>query len=443
MKTPQAPMQFDLLFKQVIEKKRLPKIFQLADELPAERDYPHWDQLRRKPAPKGFSHEEWWVALKMKRKAAYRIIPLCDKAGKEFVYFIPDSVQELLHEIDFGGGGFIGMPDPVTNPQTRDRYIVSSLIQEAITSSQLEGAVTTREVAKEMIKTGRAPRDRSEQMILNNYTTMQKIIRIKDQKMSPELLFDIHRSVTKETLDNPDAAGRLRTPSEQVRVMDEEGEVYHTPPLAEELSDRLQQMCRFANGETPEQFIPPVVRAILLHFWLAYDHPFVDGNGRTARALFYWCMLRNNFWLFEFVSISNILVKAPVQYARSFLHTETDENDLNYFILYQMDVINRAICALHEYIDLKQQELLSTTKKMRFLKNFNHRQQALLTHALRHPAQEYTIASHRRSHGTAYATARADLLDLVEKKLLIERKSGNAMIFSVAPDLSTRLRAEK
>jgi len=440
MKAPQAPTQFNKLFEQIIAKKRLPKVFQLANQLPADRDYPHWDQLRRKPAPNGFSHEEWWVALKMKRKAAYRTTPLCDKDETPFVYFIPDNVQELLHEIDFGGGGFIGMPDPVTNPQNRDRYIISSLIQEAITSSQLEGAVTTREVAKEMIKTGRAPRDRSEQMILNNYATMQKIIQIKEQEMSPELLFDIHRSVTRETLDNPDAAGRLRNLNEQVRVMDNEGEIYHTPPSAIELPERLQQMCRFANGETPDQFIPPVVRAVLLHFWLAYDHPFVDGNGRTARALFYWCMLRNKFWLFEFVSISNILVKAPVQYARSFLYTETDENDLNYFILYQMDVIHRAICALHEYIDRKQQELSETAGNLRSLKNFNHRQQTLLTHALRHPAQEYTIASHQRSHAVAYATARSDLLELAEQKLLTERKRGRAIIFEAMSDLNARLK---
>jgi Fic family protein len=440
MKAPQAPAQFNKLFEQIIAKKRLPKVFQLANQLPVDRDYSHWDQLRRKPAPTDFSHEEWWIALKMKRKAAYRTIPLLDKEKAPFVYFIPDNVQELLHEIDFGGGGFIGMPDPVTNPQNRDRYIISSLIQEAITSSQLEGAVTTREVAKEMIKTGRAPRDRSEQMILNNYATMQKIIQLKEQEMSPELLFDIHRSVTKETLDNPDAAGRLRNADEQVRVMDDEGEIYHTPPLAKELPDRLQQMCRFANGETPEQFIPPVVRAVLLHFWLAYDHPFVDGNGRTARALFYWCMLRNKFWLFEFVSISNILVKAPVQYARSFLYTETDENDLNYFILYQMDVIHRAICALHEYIDRKQQELSETAGSLRSLKNFNHRQQALLTHALRHPAQEYTIASHQRSHAVAYATARSDLFELARQGLLTERKRGRAIIFEAGPDLNSRLK---
>ena len=60
-------------------------------------------------------------------------------------------------------------------------------------------------------------------------------------------------------------------------------------------------------------FIHPMIRSIILHFWLAYDHPFVDGNGRTARALFYWSMLRHGYWLFEFISISQIILKGPDQ----------------------------------------------------------------------------------------------------------------------------------
>src|SRR5205814_10028127 len=55
----------------------------------------------------------------------------------------------------------------------------------------------------------------------------------------------------------------------------------------------------------------PMVRSMILHFWLAYDHPFVDGNGRTARALFYWSMLRNGYWMFEYITISKIILSGP------------------------------------------------------------------------------------------------------------------------------------
>jgi Fic family protein len=189
---------------------------------------------------------EWWASLKLKRKASYRRIPLLDTSGRPFRYYITDNVQELLHDIDSGAGGLIGIPDPITNPQTRDRYVVSSLIVEATASSQLEGAVATREAAKEMIKSGRKPRDRSEQMILNNFFTMKHIMEIKDQELTPKLVFDIHRHVTQDALDKPDAAGRFRTAEEEIRVTDAEGVVYHDPPAADELNARMAKMYAFA-----------------------------------------------------------------------------------------------------------------------------------------------------------------------------------------------------
>lgn len=439
MKLPLRPPDPDRLFAQLIARKRLGPLLLTAGKLHEDDAYLHWDDLRWHPAPARLNHEEWWALLKFKRKGAYRQLPLLDKNGKPFNYFIPDKVQKLLHDIDFGAGAYVGMPAPIANRQTRDRYIVSSLIQEAITSSQIEGAVTTREVAKDMIRSGRRPRDDSERMILNNYKTMQEIIRVKDQPLTIPLLLHIHRMVTDHTLKKPAAAGRFRLPDEPVHVVDGEGQVYHDPPPAAELQQRAEVMCAFANGETPVQFVPPVIRAIILHFWLAYDHPFVDGNGRTARALFYWSMLHHDFWLFEFISISNIIVKARAKYARAFLHTETDENDLNYFILHQADVIRRAIASLHTYIETKQQETREAASRLRSMRRFNHRQQDLITHALRHPGVEYTIESHRTSHSVAYATARADLLELAQTGLLTMGKRGREMQFEPARDLAKQL----
>ncbi len=440
MKLPQKPPEFKALFTSLRKSGRLPAIMALAGAHQTDAHYYHWDELRRRPALPEMSHEEMWMALKLKRKAAYRPFPLNDCQGQPFQYSVPEQVLEILHEIDFKAGSLIGMPEPVANPHTRDRYIVNSLIQESITSSQLEGAATTREVAKEMLKSGRSPRNTSERMILNNYLAMQEIIRLREKSLTPDLVMELHRIVTDRTMDNPDASGRFRKADEEVRVMDDENQIVHRPPPAAKLPERLELMCDFANGRVPDHFVPPAIRAILLHFWLAYDHPFVDGNGRTARALFYWAMLNQGFWLFEFISISGILVKAPARYARAFLHTETDENDLNYFILYQADVIRRAIAELHDYLRRKQAEQAEAQHLLKAQRAFNHRQQALLVHSLKHPAHEYTVHSHRTSHGVAYATARADLLGLHQLGLLDLRKRGKAMAFSPAADLADRLK---
>jgi Fic family protein len=331
------------------------------------------------------------------------------------------------------------MPEQIKNTETKNRYYVNSLIQEAFTSSQLEGAATTRIVAKEMILTGRLPCDKSEQMILNNFAAMKAIDKLKDESLSKELVFDIHQLVTAKTLDDSSAVGRFRTADERVHVIDMYNEIFHDPPPANQLEERMAAMCAFANGRIPEHFVHPVVRAIILHFWLAYDHPFVDGNGRTARALFYWLMLRHRYWLFEFVSISQIIVKAPAKYARAFLYTETDDNDLTYFIIYHLEVIRQAIKALYEYIERKIKRLQVIENELRGIQVLNHRQRALISHALHHSHQRYTFKSHQISHNVVYQTARTDLLDLQDRGLLESNKIGKTWYFTPAKGLEKKL----
>ncbi|MGB5276844.1 MAG: Fic family protein, partial [Gammaproteobacteria bacterium] len=329
----------------------------------------------------------------------------------------------------------------------RDRYLVSSLIEEAITSSQLEGAATTREVAKAMLRSGRSPQDRNERMILNNFHVMQRIRELQDEPLTPELILFMHRIVTEGTLDDPGAEGRLRRANEKISVMDATHTiVLHEPPQAKILPARLQRLCAFANqNDSAEPFVHPVIRAILLHYMLAYDHPFVDGNGRTARALFYWSMARAGYWLMEYISISRLIKEAPVKYGYAYLYSETDNNDVTYFIIHQLDIIQRAIVALHEYLERKGAERRSAEKLLRYapvLANaLNHRQVAILSHALRHPGHDYTVESHRRSHQITPQTARTDLLQLVELNLFEQYKRGRAFVFAAQEDLRQRIEA--
>jgi Fic family protein len=350
-----------------------------------------------------------------------------------------DPVLERLSRIDREASGQIALPEQVTSRETRDRYIVNSLIEEAITSSQLEGAATTREVAKEMLRTGRNPVNRSERMILNNFQAIQYIREIKGESLTPALVIDLHRRITAGTL--APASDYFRKPGDGIGVYDNDtSQLLHRPPPAEEIPARLEALCRFANEGVSKGYLHPVLKAIILHFWLAYDHPFVDGNGRTARALFYWSMISQGYWLFEYVSISSILRKAPARYARAFLYTETDDNDLTYFLLAQLRVVEEAIAALHQYLQRKVQEVKTATALIKHREEFNHRQVALLSHALRHPGTVYTVESHRNSHNVSYQTARTDLLELAKKHLLKKGKRGKAFVFFAEFDLEGRLR---
>jgi len=419
-------------------QEAMPVLTQLAAATQGDR-YLHWDELRHRPPPQGLSHEQWWLAEKLARRGTSIPLPLLSSDGGPFWLCQPPMLLKGLHEIDMKAGASVMAPEAVTTPSTRDRYLLSSLMEEAITSSQMEGAATTRDVAKAMIRSRRAPRDRSEQMILNNYRTMQRIRELKDQPLTPQLVLDLHRLVSQDTLDDPADAGRLRPPGKEVLVDDAYGTVFHVPPPAGELEQRLELLCRFANGDTPAVFLHPVVRAITLHFWLAYDHPFCDGNGRTARALFYWAMLHQGYWLFAFLSISSAINKARGQYERSFLLSESDDNDLTYFLLAQVKVIQQAITNLHAYLERKAGEVDALQRRLEGMEGLNHRQLALLRHALRHAGFRYTVLSHQSSHGVSNQTARSDLQKLAGRGLLIPGKDGKREIFRVPADLETRL----
>lgn len=316
-----------------------------------------------------------------------------------------------------------------------------------MTSAQLEGASTSREVAKDMLHSGRQPRDNGERMIYNNYIAMRQLQGWRRKPLTPEAVFEIHRLLTQDTLDEPSAAGRFRRADEAIRVYDHrDGSVLHEPPPADELPERLRALCDFANAVDGMDFLHPVLRAIALHFQLAYDHPFMDGNGRTARALFYWSMLRNGYWLTEYLSISSVLRKAPGQYARAFLHTETDGADLGYFADHQLQTLEAAVDGLRDYGARKTRErqqadnLLKPTST--FGARFNHRQRELLLDALRHPDKHYRIAIHQSEQRVTYQTARTDLLGLESAGLLRRQRRGNAYVFRPVADLAQRLERE-
>jgi Fic family protein len=439
MRKPQSPPEFGKLIAGLSSPEALIPILEAVISPTHDGRYFHWDDLRYRKPPGGLTHENWWLGLKMRRQSGYRSIPLKDTEGASFQFSVPDLVTDLLHQIDRGGGTFVEIPEQVTNAEQRDRYVVRSLMEEAITSSQMEGAVTTREVAKKMLAEGRKPGNRSERMIVNNYMTMRRIVEMKDEVLTPEMVLQVHREISLDALDTPDAPGRLRRADEDVQISDLEGTVFHRPPVAGTLAARLEAMCDFANGKTPTHFVHPVIRGIILHFWLAYDHPFVDGNGRTARALFYWQMLHSGYWLFEFISISQFLNKAPVQYGTAFLHTETDQNDLTYFIIHQAEIIRRALIELHDYIGRKSAEARTCITALEKHPELNHRQQALIAHAVRHPGFAYSIAGHGARHAIVYQTARTDLLKLAKLKLLEQKKAGRALVFVAPKDLKARL----
>ena len=242
-----------------------------------------------------------------------------------------------------------------------------------------------------------------------------------------------------------EAVGRLRRDDDQVVVVDGyDNEIIHTPPQADQLEKRIELILDFANEyKEDDGFIHPVIKAILLHFMIGYDHPFVDGNGRTARALFYWSMAKSGYWLMEFLSISAVIRNSPAKYARAYIFSESDDNDVTYFIDYNLEVIIKSMGKLHSYLIRKAKETVQLQDMIRgsiAALKINHRQMDLLVHMLKHHDTLYTIDGHRRSHNVIYETARSDLKLLHKMEFMEKFKIGRNVVYRRNPQLEYLLK---
>jgi len=414
--------------------------------------YLHWEKTKHLTPPEGYTPELYWHAMKASRAAIQRLLPLVDKDGDTFRFCMPDPLLARVMWIsEQASSALVGEPS-LTNDKAKQSHVINSLIDEAIYSSQLEGASTTRAVAREMIRTERQPIDVSEHMILNNFRAMLFIKEHADDDITPAMIFSLHRILVQGTDIPLNRVGVFRHAEDNIVIEDHmTGELEHAPPPVKELKWRLEWLCNFINGkvgpkahaERADAFLPPVLRAIIAHFMVGYDHPFYDGNGRTARALFYWVMAREGFWLMEHLSISSEIKKTRTSYSKAYLNAETDDRDVTYFLMHQLEVVERAIEGLKVRLRDKAAELYETEKLLSgstLAGQLNHRQLALLQNALKNPGQTYTVKSHMNSHRIARQTARNDLSGLAGKhSLIVEGMVGRAAVFTAPSDLRERI----
>lgn len=379
---------------------------------PINERYLYWSEVKYKKRPKNLSAEELWALVILSRQ----MLGVYIWPKYNVLVTVTNQMQRLCHYFDMNFGGSWGN-GAVIPDQDREKYLVSSLIEEAISSSQMEGASTTRRVAKDMLQKNIAPKTHSEKMIHNNYVAIRYIVEHKDNPMSEELLLQLHRLMTQDTLENPDDVGRFRTDDKVVVQNNLTGEVVHNPPSYSEIPEFMERLIAFVNKDEEGAFIHPIIKALTAHFMIAYVHPFVDGNGRTARAVFYWYMLKRGYWLTEYLSISRIIYRTKNSYENSFLYAENDRMDIGYFLSYNLRVLAIAFQELQDYI---QRKIAQKQKAVDFLKLgfVNERQATILSMVRDDPRIILSISELRSKFQISQPTAKADIDKLVERGLL-------------------------
>ena len=420
MKMPKSPPSVE----KVLENRYNPNVdlevyFEAASKY--NSDYSHWDKVIYRTKD-GLDPELVWAIMKMIRKNNYRYVRL---NGLEIKYSVVESFQKTIHEIDMMAP--VGFMSRVQfSEKEMRRYSVSSVMEESIASSQIEGAATTRQVAKRMLRENRRPKNESERMIVNNYSAMILIKNLKDEKLTPEMILRIHKEITRDTLEDPRYEGKYRNTDDVVVSDKYTGDVYHTPMVSENVPHTIDMLCDYVNDD--KVFTHPLIKGIIIHYLIGFIHPFTDGNGRLARSLFYWYLLKKGYWIVEYLSISKVIKENKSKYDWSYLLSETDDNDVTYFIKFNLDKVEEALNDFMEYVTTKRKEQYEFESKISKNKDLPMRQQMIIKDAMM-SGEMISIQEISSRYQVTYQTARTDIMHLEELGLIkkAERRSNQIL----------------
>ncbi|MFC1495826.1 Fic family protein [Candidatus Margulisiibacteriota bacterium] len=423
-----------------ISKKQILKLF--ADNKKAEifnflkridSDHLYWDKFYYKePSPKEITKEELWMITKILRESKAIKTIITDKFRNAFTWSKLDYFEKFFHKLDMNMGGELFIEIDKLNKLNKQKMITRGIMEEAIASSQLEGAASSRLAAKKMLREGKKPTNRSEQMILNNFISMKAIEDdYKDRTLSMDMLFELHALITQDTTDSEDEKPHLRKTGEPVFVSDEStGVVYFEAPEIDFVKKELTRLINFANDESGTRvFIHPIIKAIMIHFWIGYLHPFSDGNGRLARLLFYWYLIKKGYWAFVYLPISKIIKRSPKQYIMAYVYSEQDDNDLTYFINYNLNKIKLAAREFEEYLAKQSDKNVQMKKRSEAKYALNIRQVQLLQYLHNAPDERTTQKTHMNINQISKMTASNDLKDLLVKGFLSSVKQGRNVFY--------------
>lgn len=398
------------LLNAAVTRMREPEVMESISDI--NQRYLYWSDVKYRKVGT-ITGKELWAAVRLSRYSLYAYV----WPAYQISVPVTNHMQEMCHNFDMNLGGVWGT-DSIIPKDGQETFLNSSIMEEAIASSQIEGASTTRKVAKEMLRRGRSPRNKAEQMIHNNYAAIRYISENKERPLTVDIILRLHEIMTENTLDNPADVGHFRTTNDVVVANSISGEVVHTPPDFQEIPAFMERLCTFANtAESKRYFLHPIIKAITIHYLLAYYHPFTNGNGRTARALFYWYMLKSGYWLTEYLSISRIISRSKQSYENAFLYAENDGNDIGYFISYNLRALKLAFDELKIYIETK---IAQKQRSFDILSigGINYRQATILSMYLDNPRLALSSGDLVAKFGVSKPTVNSDLKPMIERGLL-------------------------
>ncbi|NCB58496.1 MAG: Fic family protein [Gammaproteobacteria bacterium] len=440
------------LFEEISEKypAKIGDYLDFYKPLDAKGRYLPFDEFRHR-VPAGLDEKLAWAVTKLSRNSQYlKLLPV-GESTQECAFILTPLMQKTISQTDrHATTAALEWMSSKIGEEKHFEYLLNDLINdEAISSSQLEGAATTTLIAKDMLKRKRKPRTPDEKMILGNFKMMNFAWENRHKPLSIDLIRELHK-VGVEGIDDEKYKPGVFRHTDDVVVVDSDGETVHTPPPSSGIRERLKKVAAWINTSHDDanssNYLHPLIKAIALHFSIGYEHPFRDGNGRVARSLFYWFMFKHDYAAFRYIAISVLLKAAPVKYGKSYLYTESDELDLTYFAEYQCNVILRAISSFKLAYQKSLEDIGAFNSWLwtsGLYKALNEKQKIIFQVAKNGREKTFTASSVGENLGCSYNTASAALNGLAELNIFRKEKIGREWVFSMLPGKEIREKWQK
>ncbi|MGI6173397.1 MAG: Fic family protein [Christensenellales bacterium] len=379
-----------------------------------ERYLPRKEIVHRLPV--SVSINRFWPELEKERRRQSQELPLPDQGGKLFWFVLNGSIEKQCDAI-----AALARRDIAFSGTLFDALMEDAVLDEAVYSVAIEGAFTSRKQAADLIRQNRQPRNKSEQMVKNNYDALTYVLEHLEDAINEEMILAIAKIVTRGASEVQVMGYR----EGQVYVMGREGVVY-TPPKA----DAVPQMMRSLTEFIQESELHPLLKACIAHFYFVYVHPFEDGNGRCARALSYMMLLQAGYDFFRYVSVSNIVAEERNKYYRAMRNVEDSDGDMTYFIDAYSDMLARTVIKMEDHLRYH----VFAAQKLKALEEagaLNDRQLKGAKWLLEGGGASVTVEAWRKKYKVVTETARRDLLALCDAKVVERKTEGRKAVFHV------------
>lgn len=310
-------------------------------------------------------------------------------------------------------------PDSFRESDTSEEREAEAMLDEALYSSAIEGASSSRRRATTLIRKGASPADESERMILNNYRALEHALEHTDEPIDEGTILKIFAIVTEGTAAAPKGAPGWRDAG--VQVVSASQRAVYTAPSREKVPGMMRALVEFIRDEDAH----PLVAASIAHFYFVHVHPFFDGNGRTARALSLMILLQAGYDVFRGFSLSNLIASERAKYYRAIRDVEESDGDMTYFVEYCTGVMARGVKKLGREV--------AAGRALEALRRANLPERAMkgAKWLLSGKSETITIGAWSKKYAVSFETARQDLFKLEELGILKRRIEGRRFVFEI------------